>query len=68
MKHTKLEGIVTAMITPFDSNGRISESGIAALCDFLIEKGVNALFPGGSTGEGVLLSVEERKQLDELVL
>ena len=68
MKHTKLEGIVTAMITPFDSNGRISESGIAALCDFLIEKGVNALFPGGSTGEGVLLSVEERKQLAELVL
>lgn len=68
MKYTELKGIVTAMVTPFDANGRISETGVATLCDFLIEKGVNALFPGGSTGEGVLLSVEERKQLAELVL
>ena len=68
MKYTKLEGIVTAMITPFDGNGRISERGVENLCNFLIGKGVNALFPGGSTGEGTLLSIEERKQLAELVM
>ena len=61
----KLQGIIAAMVTPFDKNGAVYESGIAALCDFLIEKGVDALYPGGSTGECPLMSVEDRKKLAE---
>lgn len=61
----KFEGIIAAMITPLDKNGAVYEQGIKELCDFLIAKGVNALYPGGSTGECPLLSVEDRKKLAE---
>lgn len=64
----KLKGIIAAMVTPFDKNGALSEEGIASLCNFLIEKGVDALYPGGSTGECPLLSVDERKKLAELTI
>lgn len=64
----KLKGIISAMVTPFDHHGAVNEEGVAALCDFLIEKGVDALYPAGSTGECVLMSLEERKRLAELVM
>lgn len=64
----KLKGIISAMVTPFDHHGAVDEDGVAALCEFLIDKGVNALYPAGSTGECVLMSLEERKRLAELVM
>jgi len=64
----RLEGIISAMITPFDKNGEVYEGGIAELCDFLIDKGVDALYPGGSTGECPLMSVDERKKLAEYTI
>jgi Dihydrodipicolinate synthase/N-acetylneuraminate lyase len=64
----KFTGIISAMITPLDKNGAIYEQGIKELCDFLINKGVDALYPGGSTGECPLLSVEDRKKLAELTI
>ena len=38
------------------------------LVDFLIQAGVSGLFPGGTTGEGILLTTHERRQLAELVV
>ena len=38
---------------------------MSRLNHFLIEKGIHGLFPCGSTGEGVLLSTEERKKVAE---
>lgn len=61
----KFEGIIAAMITPLDNNGAVYGQGIKELCDFLVAKGVNALYPGGSTGECPLLSIEDRKKLAE---
>ncbi|MCK5155632.1 MAG: dihydrodipicolinate synthase family protein [Spirochaetales bacterium] len=56
-------GIYAAMITPYeDESGYVSKKRIHKLCDFLIKSGVHGLFILGTTGEGLLLSKEERMQ------
>jgi 4-hydroxy-tetrahydrodipicolinate synthase len=60
-----LFGIVTATVTPLNEDGQLNLSALSRLNHFLIEKGIHGLFPCGSTGEGVLLSTEERKKVAE---
>ncbi|MCB0208820.1 MAG: dihydrodipicolinate synthase family protein, partial [Anaerolineae bacterium] len=38
------------------------------IVEFLLSHGVHALFPGGTTGEGMLLSLQERQELAEAVV
>jgi 4-hydroxy-tetrahydrodipicolinate synthase len=64
----KLFGVTVAMITPLNKNGQVMEPATRKLVDFLIDKGVNCLYPGGTTGEMHLLSVAERKKLAETVV
>lgn len=66
MKH--LHGVTTAMVTPFDENGNVRLDLVANLSDFLISKGVHCLYPLGTTGEMLRLSVEERKAVAETVV
>lgn len=61
-------GVYTALITPFTADGKVDYTAFEALLEFLIGKGVHGLFPLGTTGEGILLSVEERKQVAEFVV
>jgi len=56
------------MLTPFDEMGRIDETTTRRLVDYLIDHGVNCLLPGGTTGEGMLLNIEERKKLAQIVV
>ena len=65
MTHKTLFGIVTATVTPLSEDGQLNLSALSRLNHFLIEKGIHGLFPCGSTGEGVLLSTEERKKVAE---
>ena len=62
-----LKGINPAILTPFRDEG-IDEGAFLRLIDFLIKAGVDGLFVGGTTGEGPLLSIEERKRLIELAV
>lgn len=64
----KLQGVITAMTTCLDENNHVDIKGTEALTEFLIEKGVNALYPCGTTGEVHLLSVDERKVIAETVV
>jgi dihydrodipicolinate synthase/N-acetylneuraminate lyase len=64
----KLFGVTVAMVTPFDEDGQVMESAVRKHVDFLIDKGVNCLYPGGTTGEMYLLSVLQRKKLAETVV
>lgn len=68
MPISDLHGVVCPMLTPFDQQGRVDERGLRNLADFLLARGVDALFPGGTNGEGMLLSLEERKKLCEVVV
>jgi dihydrodipicolinate synthase/N-acetylneuraminate lyase len=61
-------GVTPAMATPLLNSRSINDVGTAALIDFLIDAGVSGLFVGGTTGEGILLSLEERLHLHELSL
>ena len=62
----KVKGVIVPPLTPFDENGKIDEAAIKRLVDFLVERGIHGLFPGGTTGEGPLLDISERHQLAEV--
>jgi len=64
----RLHGVVTAMVTPFDKQGRIQFDKMEELTEFLISKGVNGLFPLGTTGEMLRISAAERKAVAETVI
>ena len=62
------KGSLVAMITPFDENNRIDESGIQELVEFHIKNGTNGIVPCGTTGESPTLSHEEHKKVIELTV
>ncbi|XP_029988866.1 N-acetylneuraminate lyase isoform X1 [Sphaeramia orbicularis] len=64
--HRKLTGLVAATFTPLTNQGEINLSVIGPYIDYLTEtQGVKSVFVNGTTGEGMSLSVEERKVLAE---
>ncbi len=56
----RFQGVVPAMITPFDSEGRVDHATLEKHASFLFRKGVAGLCACGSTGEYDALSQEER--------
>jgi 4-hydroxy-tetrahydrodipicolinate synthase len=64
-----LRGILSAMCTPFTSDGRqVDEGALRDLVDGTIAAGVHGLIPCGSTGEFATLTTEERKRVAEVVV
>jgi dihydrodipicolinate synthase/N-acetylneuraminate lyase len=58
------KGVVPAIITPLKEHGnRVDLEALAVYCNFFASKGVHGVFCGGTTGEGPLLSLEERKMI-----
>jgi 4-hydroxy-tetrahydrodipicolinate synthase len=62
------EGSYVALITPFDSEGRIDEDAFRALIRRQIKAGTTGLVPCGSTGEAATLSHEEYRRAIEITL
>ncbi len=56
----RFEGIYTPLITPFHDDGSIHFDALADVIELLIDKGVNGLVSGGSTGENYTQTVAER--------
>ncbi|HML46298.1 MAG TPA: dihydrodipicolinate synthase family protein [Clostridia bacterium] len=61
------KGIFPAFYACYDDDGRVSEQRTGAYAQWLMEKGVNGLYVGGSSGECIYQSVEERKTILENV-
>lgn len=62
----RLHGAIAAAVTPLQDGGRsIDSDAIAPLVGFLASGGVDGLLACGTTGEGVLLSVDERRHVAE---
>lgn len=60
----KIEGIISAMVTPFTRGGQyVDMDKVAAIAERLVKEGAHGLFPCGTTGEGMLMSPEERKEV-----
>jgi 4-hydroxy-tetrahydrodipicolinate synthase len=62
----RLGGILTAMVTPFDSKGDLNEDATARLIRHLLENGSDGLVLAGSTGEGATMTDEEKVRLWEI--
>jgi dihydrodipicolinate synthase/N-acetylneuraminate lyase len=62
-----VRGALAAAVTPLrDDGAALDGDGIAPLVDFLAEAGLDGIFALGTTGEGLLLSLEERLRAGEL--
>jgi N-acetylneuraminate lyase len=69
MKSEKLCGIMPAFLTAYTDDGEALDTArVKKHAKYLADFGVHGLYVGGSTGEMVLCSVEERKALLEAVL
>src|SRR6266511_4760407 len=59
--------MLAAAATPLeDAGARLDEDGFGPLIEFLAAGGVDGILALGTTGEGILLSVEERRRAAEL--
>lgn len=56
-------GAYSAMITPFTSDDKVNEGAIEQLIEYGLAGGLAGFYLTGSTGEGLLMSVKERKQV-----
>jgi 4-hydroxy-tetrahydrodipicolinate synthase len=58
-----LGALLTAIVTPFDSDGRVDEDGFVALHRHLCEHGSDGVVVAGTTGESPTLDDEEHLRL-----
>ena len=67
-KLKRYQGIFPAFYACYDDTGRVSTSRTKSLAKYLLAKGVTGLYVGGSSGECIYQSVEERKTILEAVM
>ena len=65
---TKFEGIIPAFYACYDAEGKINPTAVRELTRYFIAKGVKGLYVGGSSGECIYQSKEERKLVLENVM
>ncbi len=59
----ELKGVITPVVTVFDRDENIDENGFRKIVDYLLEHGVNGIFPCGGQGEGYSLTLNEKLRL-----
>jgi dihydrodipicolinate synthase/N-acetylneuraminate lyase len=58
-----IRGALAATVTPLrDGGAKLDERAFAPLVDFFVDNGLDGIFALGTTGEGLLLSVDERRR------
>lgn len=55
--------VLTAMVTPFDDQGRVDLDGAASLAQWLVEQGNDGLVVTGTTGEASVLTDDEQVEV-----
>jgi dihydrodipicolinate synthase/N-acetylneuraminate lyase len=64
-----LHGAIAAALTPLTGGGSaVDEAAIPPYVDFLVSHGVDGLLALGTTGEGVLFDLDERRRIAELFM
>lgn len=61
-------GIMPALITPFDEEGRLKEDSSRRIIRKELESGINGFYVNGATGEGLFLSEETRRRQAEIAV
>ena len=65
---TKYHGIFPAFYACYDAEGKVNVDAVRQLTRWFIDKGVQGLYVGGSSGECIYQRVEERKLVLENVM
>lgn len=68
MKLDKYRGIIPAFYACYDRAGEVSVDGVRALTRYFVDQGVKGVYVGGSSGECIYQSVEDRKKTLEAVM
>jgi len=64
----RLEGVYTAIVTPFQQDGSVDEKALREFVDFQIDGGVSGLVPVGTTGESPTVTHEENLRVIAVVV
>lgn len=62
------KGIIPPLTTPFTQAGEVYPEGLRRLVEFQVKAGVHGLFICGTYGSGPIMTVEQRKQVHEIVV
>lgn len=65
MEFEKICGLIDAPFTPFDAEGNVNLAPIPAYAAMLQKNGLKGAFVNGSSGEGYMLTTDERKAIAE---
>lgn len=68
MKLDKYRGIIPAFYACYDVNGEVSKDAVRQLTRYFVAQGVKGVYVGGSSGECIYHSVEDRKKTLEAVM
>ena len=64
----QLKGLYAALLVPFDENGQVKEEGLKQNAKNAIKvEQLNGLYVNGSSGENLLISKEQKKQIFKVV-
>ncbi|MGN7296788.1 dihydrodipicolinate synthase family protein [Ferdinandcohnia sp. SAFN-114] len=64
----QFKGVFVAMYSAYDDAGEVCEERVKNLSRSYVNSGVTGLYVGGSSGEGILQTTEERKRVVEAVM
>jgi 4-hydroxy-tetrahydrodipicolinate synthase len=62
MNRHRLTGMIAPMVVPFDGRGELDEAAFRREAHYLINRPIDGISSGGSTGEGVTLSDGELRR------
>jgi 4-hydroxy-tetrahydrodipicolinate synthase len=64
-----IRGVIPPLLTPFTGRGEtVDEAALRTHVNWLVDQGVHGVMPCGTTGEGPLLTMAERKRVVEVVV
>ena len=63
---SSIGGVITAMVTPFDADGRVDDAAAAVLIRHLLDNGSDGVVMASTTGESSTLDDEEKMRLFQL--
>lgn len=66
MDNKRMQGVVIAAVTPMNPDGSVDYQGVTDFAEYLVQSGVNCLYPNGTNGESLLLTREEREKIAEI--
>lgn len=63
-----MKGVIVPMTTPFTEHDSVDAAALSENTRWLIDRGINCLYPCGTTGEMLLMDNDERKRVAETVV